>query len=256
MWKELSFLGLAALLFLERRRPLRRAVESETVRLVRNLGVAAGAAAVVGLVEDPLAERLAAAARRLRFGLLQWLRLPPFAETLAGVLLLDYTLYHWHRLNHLFPMLWRFHAVHHRDRDLDASTAVRFHFGEMLLSVPYRLAQIALLGVSPGTVRLWKRLLFASVLFHHSNLRLPLAAERQLAAVIVTPRMHGIHHSEVEAERNSNWSSLVSWWDFAHRTFRGDVAQNEIVIGIGEPDAEALRLFELPFRRRSGSARS
>jgi sterol desaturase/sphingolipid hydroxylase (fatty acid hydroxylase superfamily) len=148
------------------------------------------------------------------------------------------------------PLLWRFHAVHHLDRDLDASTAIRFHFGEMLLSVPYRLAQVALLGISPTTLRLWKRLLFASVVFHHSNLRLPLAAERRLATVIVTPRMHGIHHSEVEAERNSNWSSLISWWDFAHRTFRADIPQNEITIGIGEPDTGLLALLEFPFRGR------
>ena len=109
---------------------------------------------------------------------------------------MDYTLYVWHILTHRVPLLWRFHAVHHVDLDLDASTALRFHFGELAVSVPYRAAQIALLGVDAEALSYWQMFLSLSVLFHHSNVRLPREFESVLSWFVVTPRMHGIHHSK------------------------------------------------------------
>src|SRR3546814_2584537 len=105
-----------------------------------------------------------------------------------------YTLYVWHLLLHRVPLLWRCHVAHHVDLDLDASTALRFHFAELALSVPWRAAQIVLIGVSPRALSVWQTALLLSVLFHHSNARLPPAMERRLNRLIVTPRMHGIHH--------------------------------------------------------------
>ena len=113
------------------------------------------------------------------------------------MLLMDYTLYVWHVLTHRVPALWRFHAVHHIDLDLDASTAVRFHFGELTLSTPWRVAQVVVIGTSPLALSIWQTGLLMSILFHHSNVELPLAIERRLGRVFVTPRMHGIHHSQV-----------------------------------------------------------
>lgn len=85
--------------------------------------------------------------------------------------------------------------MYHVDLDLDASTALRFHFGEILLSIPYRIAQILPIGVDPDTLSIWQRFVLLSIVFHHSNLRLSRAIEDRLAHVIVTLRMHGIHHS-------------------------------------------------------------
>ena len=115
--------------------------------------------------------------------------LPAHVAT-APVIMMDYTLYCWHVLIHRVPALWRFHAVHHVDLDMDASTALRFHFGEMAMSVPYRAAQVAMIGVSPRALSIWQALLFLSVMFHHSNVRLPRSFERWLVRFIVTPRMH------------------------------------------------------------------
>jgi sterol desaturase/sphingolipid hydroxylase (fatty acid hydroxylase superfamily) len=149
------------------------------------------------------------------------------------------------------PLLWRFHAVHHTDRDLDASTAVRFHFGELTLSVPWRAAQVALIGVSPSDLRLWQRALLVSILFHHSNLRLPDGAERALRAVVMTPRLHGIHHADEEATRDANWSSGLTLWDWLHGTLVTDVPQEAIRIGIAgyqHPDDVTLpRILAMPF---------
>lgn len=224
--------AVGLLLALERQRPLRRRVEPQWRHDVRNGIFAAGAALTVRLAEKPLVEALAQRAERRRLGLVPRLRLPRAVATVLTLLLLDYTLYVWHVGTHRVPLLWRFHRVHHVDLDLTASTALRFHFIEMLLSVPWRLAQVALIGVPPRVLKTWQSLTLASILFHHSNLRLPWRLERQLARLVVTPRMHGIHHSVAEDQTNSNWSSGLTVWDWLHGTLRLDVPQQEIVVGV------------------------
>ena len=241
------------LLLLERLLPLRPRTESTPPRVARNLALGGVSAALVTLLQ-PLA--LAPVARLVeagRLGLLSLLPLPHWASVAAAVVLLDYTLWHWHRWNHRLRWLWRFHLVHHADRDLDTSTSLRFHFGEMALSIPYRAAQMALIGAGREALALWTGLLLVAIAFHHSNLRLPAALDRSLARVLVTPRMHGIHHSERREEMDSNFSSLLSVWDALHRTLRLDVPQERIAIGVpGYRDRGELGLLAqltLPFRR-------
>jgi sterol desaturase/sphingolipid hydroxylase (fatty acid hydroxylase superfamily) len=164
--------------------------------------------------------------------------------------LLDYTLYLWHYLTHRIPFLWRFHLAHHVDLDLDASTALRFHFVEMMLSVPWRAGQVRLLGISPLGLALWQTVTLLAIMFHHSNVRLPIDFERRLSRLLVTPRMHGIHHSIVKDETGSNWGTICSWPDFLHRTIRLNVPQQEITIGVSayqEPSELTIgRILELP----------
>ncbi|HEX3071468.1 MAG TPA: sterol desaturase family protein, partial [Thermoanaerobaculia bacterium] len=159
---------------------------------------------------------------------------------------------HW--ASHRVPFFWRFHLVHHVDRDLDSSTALRFHFGELALSIPVRAAQMVIIGVDPQALWLWQTILFGSLLFHHANLRLPLRVERVLVRLIVTPRMHGIHHSDSLNETNSNWSSLISWWDYLHRTILLSVPQKRITIGVPAyseaSDVTIGRMLVLPFIRQ------
>jgi sterol desaturase/sphingolipid hydroxylase (fatty acid hydroxylase superfamily) len=192
-------------------------------------------------------------AGRRRLGLLRWLPLPKALRVVAGFLLLDYTLFLWHRFNHRSPFLWRFHAVHHGDRDLDSSTGLRFHFGELALASAFRAAQVLLLGVDRRTAAIYHRALLFSVLFHHSNLELPDDLEARLQSAIVTPRMHGIHHATNGDWMNTNYSSLLSVWDRLHRSLRVDVPQRAITIGVAElqhPDAVTLeRSLALPFRQ-------
>jgi sterol desaturase/sphingolipid hydroxylase (fatty acid hydroxylase superfamily) len=163
-------------------------------------------------------------------------------------------------LNHVAPPLWRFHLVHHVDRGLDASTAFRFHFGEMALASFFRAAQIRLLGVDPVALAWWQRMLLVSILFHHSNLRLPDDLDRRLVRVFVTPHMHGIHHSEIEEQTNSNWASLFTCWDMLHRTFLYEVPDKAITIGApapgwkGRSDLSLGKLLALPFTSRPAEA--
>ena len=202
--------------------------------------------------EMPLALTLSQIIQRRGWGLEPFLSLPPPVNIVIGVLLLDYTLYWWHYLTHRVPVLWRFHQVHHLDLDMDATTALRFHFGEITISLAFRALQIIVIGPSALTVSIWQVFLFLCILFHHSNVRLPLSFERLLVRLIVTPRMHGIHHSIAPNEVNSNWSSGLTIWDWLHSTLRTETPQSALTLGVpgflaGETTAlEALRLpFEV-----------
>jgi sterol desaturase/sphingolipid hydroxylase (fatty acid hydroxylase superfamily) len=233
-WLGAALVGgtFVALFLLELRWPLRRPVESKLRRNARNLAVAGLAAAAVQLIERPVVVPLARLVEERRWGLLKRFHLPVWTEILLGGVLLDYTLYLWHVLAHKVPLLWRFHQVHHVDLDLDASTALRFHFGELAFSVLSRTAQVLGIGICPMTLSAWQTTLLVEIMFHHSNVELPNGLERWLSRLIVTPRMHGIHHSIIETETNSNWSSGLTLWDWLHGTLRLNVPQGEIRIGV------------------------
>jgi len=236
--RVLSVGTFAVLYIFERRRPLRPQLEQKEIQTARNLTVAALAGLAFNLFEKPIAEKLTRYVEEKHFGLLKIFRLPKFFETILAVVLLDYTLYLWHFLTHKIPFLWRFHRIHHADLDLTASTAIRFHFGEITISVLFRAGQVLFIGVSPKALNVWQSLLFLSILFHHSNLRLSKQFEEKLQKIIVTPHLHGIHHSVQEDEMDSNWSSGLTVWDFLHKTFRNDVPQEKITIGIENLDEE------------------
>jgi sterol desaturase/sphingolipid hydroxylase (fatty acid hydroxylase superfamily) len=252
----LAVLAVGALLWAERRRALRQSPadvrEHEGERVVTNLVMAGLTAAVTHLAMQPVVAPLAERARQRGTGLVQRLPVSELARDAAAVLLLDYTLYLWHVVEHRIPWLYRFHQVHHADLALDSTTALRFHFGEFVASVPWRAAQVVVIGASPRALRVWQRLTMYSVLFHHSNVRLPLQVERALARFVMTPRLHGIHHSVAMEEQDSNWSSGLTLWDRIHGTYRANVLQQEIEIGVAayrEPSQVALApSLAMPFR--------
>jgi sterol desaturase/sphingolipid hydroxylase (fatty acid hydroxylase superfamily) len=240
--------GVAILFIMETRHELRRRKHSRWERLKTNGVVALSAAAGLRLVLLPGIVMAAQLVKIRKRGLLRLLALPRAARNLLAFLLLDYSNYRWHRLNHEWPLLWRFHQVHHADLDLDLSTALRFHVGEVMASALYRGAWVVALGASPRTVLLYEFFFEAANNFHHSNLNLPGSADRHLANFIVTPRMHGIHHSIVRSETDSNYSILFNFWDRLHSTLRLDVPQHQINIGVPyiREHLPASSLFTLP----------
>jgi len=254
IWVAPAVIAGAFLLFFlsEALSPLRRQRESKLRRVGRNLAMAGLGLATIELLQIPILLPISKWVMTRRIGLVHWLRLEGFPATIAVILLLDYTLWFWHRANHRVPFFWRFHSVHHLDLDMDASTALRFHFGELGFSVGIRALQIIAIGAPPLPVAVYQLLLFAAILFHHSNTRLPVAVERVLVRLIVTPRMHGIHHSDYRNETDSNWASLLSAWDYLHGTIRLDVPQQDIEIGVAayqDPSGVRLgKILALPFR--------
>ncbi len=232
--------ALVALLVAERKRPLRYANRPALRRNLRNAALGASCAAVVAAVEEPLAQRVARRNLARGSGIAQ--HLPPSLRLLGGIIAMDYGFYWWHVATHRVPLLWRFHRVHHVDPDMDVSTAVRFHAADMLVSLPWRLVQVRLAGVSPKALRWWRRFFNASIAFHHSNLRLPGNTDALLARVLTTPGMHGIHHSRIEAEQDSNYTSGLAFWDRLHGTFIAGPGTN----AVGVDDANAEQDTKLP----------
>ena len=249
---SLVFGFFVLLIWQERRRPLRKRVEPDFKHSVRNLIIAFIGVLAMLLFEAPLIQPLARLVEARHWGLLGLVDLPVWLEAAIALVLMDYTFYLWHLLMHRVPLLWRFHAVHHVDLDLDVTTALRFHFGELLVSIPWRAAQVLVIGLNPLTFAIWQLFFALCVMFHHANLRLPLPWERRINRILVTPRMHGIHHSNVQEETDSNWSSGLTIWDWVHGTLRLNVPQKEIVIGVtayNTSDTIGLpAVLALPFR--------
>ncbi len=192
-----------ALLWLQWRFPLRRQHFSVLHRLVRNFVLSIPGFAIIRLAMLPIPLAIAMWAQDRHIGLLNWVALPTCAAGIATFLLMDYAYWWWHWANHMVPLFWRFHNVHHTDLDLDVST---------------------------------------------------IQLERVLNLIIVTPRMHGIHHSIVQRETNSNWGTIFCWWDKLHCTLRRDVPQDAVIIGVAayreEKELTLGKLFALPFREQ------
>lgn len=239
------------LLWLEYRRPLRRPVEPKLRRSARNLSFAVLSGVALQVTERPLIAALVSTVERRRWGLLKQCSMPRWLEVPLAVALMDYTLYLWHVLMHRSYWLWRLHLPHHVDLDLDASTALRFHFSELVVSIAWRAGQVALIGVSPRAYSAWQKLLMFSILFHHSNVELPIELERWLSRIIVTPRLHGIHHSTIRDETDSNWSSGLTLWDWLHGTLKLNVPQQAITIGVPayrqSRDVSLPKIILMPF---------
>ena len=183
-------------------------------------------------------------------GLLRVLPLPPLVAGVLAFVAFDFWMYCWHRLNHQWTGLWRIHRVHHTDPALNLSSAFRFHPVELTLSTFLNVVVLLLLGISLAQF-LWYKVIFnAVVLFHHSNVRLPLSVDQVLRRVIVTPQMHRVHHSDVPEETNSNYGSVFSAWDRLWGSMR-DKNSARIRYGLDrfmeEPWQSVTGLLRLPF---------
>jgi sterol desaturase/sphingolipid hydroxylase (fatty acid hydroxylase superfamily) len=236
--------ALALLLVAERLLPVAKAIGGVR-RVVKNFSLAGVNAVLSWAVVVPLSAL--AASYALDWRPEWWSGLPGL---LLDLLILDCWIYWWHRANHEWPFLWRFHEVHHLDEFLDASSALRFHFGEVLLSSLVRAGVILLLGVPLLSVVVFETLLALSAMFHHSNLRLPPRLERALSYVIVTPSIHWVHHHAIRRDTDSNYAALLSVWDPLFRSRSATLRTPDMPIGTeGRKDRPLGGLLARPLER-------
>jgi sterol desaturase/sphingolipid hydroxylase (fatty acid hydroxylase superfamily) len=243
-WKSAIIGGaFVVLLGLERLFPVARWVGG-VARLARNAGLAVVNFVASPLIVIPLTAYAASHALPWRP---EWWQ--GGGGVLLDILLLDAWIYAWHRINHVIPLLWRFHEVHHLDETLDTTSALRFHFGEVLLSALVRAAVIFVLAVPLVSVVVFEVLVLLAALFHHSNLRLPGWLERPLSFIIVTPSIHWVHHHALRSDTDSNYATLLSVWDRVFVSRSPTVRQPDMKIGV-ERRAERgfLALLIKPFR--------
>ncbi len=216
---------------------------------IDNLGIAAISAAV-GAAAAPLLVLSVELAAANGIGLCPALGLGWPACAALTFVLFDLWMYAWHRANHRIPVLWRLHRVHHTDPAMDCTTALRFHPGEILLSTLANCLVLAALGMSLGMLVLYKSIMVLVILFHHSNLAVPVGLDARLRRVLVPPSMHRVHHSAIRAETDSNYGTVFSFWDrlFGSYRLRHDPDQIRFGIGIyGDPAWQRpLRLLQLP----------
>ena len=245
LWLRLgAFLGVfAALAVWERLAPARASRLSRRQRWAANLGLAAVSTLVVRFLVPASAIAVALLAEQEGWGLLNRVGAPAWLAVAAGMVLLDLAVYLQHVLFHSVPLLSRLHAVHHADPDFDLTTGIRFHPLEILLSAFVKLAVVAALGVPVAAVLAFEVLLNATAMFNHANVSLPAWLEPWVRRVLVTPDMHRVHHSVLEAERNSNYGFCLSLWDRLLGTYT-PAPRGELDLGLADwRDKDTIATF-------------
>lgn len=215
------FFGIFALMAVwEVLAPRRALTQSRAVRWGSNLGLVVLNSVVLRLLFPAAAVGMAVFAAEQGWGVFNYLEAPFWLAVLASVVVLDFFIWLQHVMVHAVPALWRLHRVHHADLDFDVTTGARFHPLEILLSMGIKFAVIAVLGPPVLAVVIFEVVLNATSMFNHSNVRLPLAADRVLRRFVVTPDMHRVHHSVEDDETNSNFGFNLSVWDRLFGTYR------------------------------------
>lgn len=235
--------------------PRRARVQNRGVRWVTNAIMVVLGTLALRLLFPIVAVGTALWASGSGWGLFNLTAFPLWLEIILAVILLDLAIYAQHVASHHIPIIWRFHKVHHTDRDLDASSALRFHPVEIAASMLYKMGIVLLLGPAAIAVIIFEIMLSAGAVFNHANVRLPLSLDQTLRRVIVTPDYHRVHHSTAEQETNSNYGFFLSVWDYVFGTYRAQPAlgQEGMYVGLSEYQNDSpshIRFaLTLPFKR-------
>jgi sterol desaturase/sphingolipid hydroxylase (fatty acid hydroxylase superfamily) len=239
--------------------PRRDRVQTRRERWTINIGI---------LVFDIIAQRLTVGAAAFAtavyaesqgWGLFNYLSWPFWLEAVLAFLILDFAIYLQHVMSHALPAFWRLHQVHHADLDVDLTTGTRFHPIEIIISMIYKAALVAALGVNPWVVIVFEAVLNASAVYTHGNIRIPEKVDHVLRWLFCTPDMHRVHHSVIPEETNSNFGFFLSVWDRLCGTMRHAPAKGQLGVEIGLEEYRDPRqlgfvsLLLMPFRRIGGT---
>jgi sterol desaturase/sphingolipid hydroxylase (fatty acid hydroxylase superfamily) len=246
--------------------PKRALGVSKGRRWVTNLGISATGTVLLRLMAMlavPVAAIAAAFyAQAHQIGLLNNVSWPAWLKIVVALLVLDLAIWAQHLVSHKVPMFWRLHQVHHADRDIDVTTAVRFHPVEIALSMLWKIVVVVPLGASPLAVFLFEVILNACAMFNHANVALPARLDCLLRLFVVTPDMHRVHHSVIRREHDSNYGFNLSLWDLLFRTYTAqpEAGHQGMTIGLTPYQSEAPTRFGwslwLPFGQQASGARN
>ncbi len=229
-----AFLGvLVAMMVWELAAPRRRREIPRLIRWTNNLALVVLDTAVLRLSFPILAVGLAGMAEAKGWGLFNVIEAPRWVAVVGAILILDLAIYLQHVMFHAVPGLWRLHRMHHADLDFDATTGLRFHPVEILLSMAIKLAVVGAIGAPAIAVLVFEVILNAASLFNHSNITLRPGLDRVLRLVLVTPDMHRVHHSVDPRETNSNFGFSVPWWDRLLGTYVAQPAKGHEGMEVG-----------------------
>lgn len=253
---SLFFTILLVMLVLESCFPARKSKLTKRVRWLGNFSLLIISSVVARLLVPIGVTGIALYATSQDIGIFNNVNLPTWLVITLSVLLLDLMIYWQHRVFHLVPMLWRFHKVHHADSHIDASTGLRFHPIEIVLSILLKGLAVLILGVPAIAVIIFEVALNGFALFNHANIRLPRWLEYPLRSVLITQVLHRIHHSQVVEETNSNYGFSVSWWDRLFGSYKSQAQKPDDALDIGlksypanNKAAGLLSLLKMPFNK-------
>jgi sterol desaturase/sphingolipid hydroxylase (fatty acid hydroxylase superfamily) len=167
-----------------------------------------------------------------------------WASFAAAFLLLDFLNYATHRCQHALPLLWRLHALHHSDPDVDVTTSVRHHPIEYLIAGGFYWLAVLAFDLPLTVVTVHGLTVFATAAITHGNTKFPEWLERLLQPVVITTDLHRVHHSVSPDQANANFGAVLSVWDRLFGTYvRLSRAQHEaIVFGVAElPPGDCLK---------------
>jgi len=134
-----------------------------------------------------------------------WLRL------LVAVLLVDFLYWIQHYCNHKVPLLWRFHVLHHSQKEINFFTDFRYHVVEYLVRYTFLIIPFLILKLDPPVIVAYVIFSKCYSHFYHGNIRTNLGLLRY---VLVTPQSHRVHHSLKPEHRDQNFGAIFSIWDF------------------------------------------
>jgi sterol desaturase/sphingolipid hydroxylase (fatty acid hydroxylase superfamily) len=224
-------------------------------RWVTNISIVVVSSIILRVIFPAAAVGVALWANHVGFGLFNLIELSPILTGIFCFIILDFAVWLEHVMSHKWQWLWRIHRVHHSDTGFDVTTALRFHPLEILVSMVWKGAVVALLGAPVLTVLVFEIVLNGSAMFSHANVKLPLGVDRFIRLAIVTPDMHRIHHSQDIDETNSNYGFNLSIWDrlFGTYTAEPQTGMNRLKIGLTEFDQNSASklgwAIKLPFSR-------
>lgn len=224
-------------------------------RWVANVGLVVVSSILLRIVFPAAAVGAAVFAETRGLGLLPWLGVTPIVAGLIAFVLLDFLVWAQHVAFHKVPLLWRLHRVHHVDTGIDVTTGLRFHPGEILVSMLIKAAAVIALGAPPLAVLVFEIVLNAGSMFTHANIALPRPLDAVLRRLIVTPDMHRVHHSSDRGETDSNYGFNLALWDQLFGTYVAQPARGHdgMEIGLETPRGRQTSglgwLLAFPFRR-------
>jgi sterol desaturase/sphingolipid hydroxylase (fatty acid hydroxylase superfamily) len=229
-----AFLGvLVTMAVWEVAAPRRRREIPRVIRWTNNVALVVLDTVILRLTFPIVAVGLAVMAEERGWGLFNNIEAPSWVAIVVSMLLLDLSIYLQHVMFHAVPALWRLHRMHHADLDFDATTGLRFHPLEILISMGIKLAVVAALGPPAIAVLLFEVILNATALFNHANIELPRPVDKVLRLFVVTPDMHRVHHSTEPRETNSNYGFNIPWWDRLLGTYVAQPAKGHKAMEIG-----------------------
>lgn len=249
----LAMLGVLALL--EILRPRRHLQYSKRSRWLNNFGISLLNSLSVAILIPITGVAVALLVKENTWGLFNIIQASQWVSLLVYLLIFDLTIYWQHRLFHRFKFLWRLHRMHHTDLDYDVTTGIRFHPFSILISTLIKLCLIIVMGPPAIAVLISEVLLNATSMFNHSNIKLSKRFDGTLRYLLVTPDMHRVHHSEVDAEHHKNFGFNFPWWDRVFGSYQAQpsMGHEEMNIGIkGYGESQSIGLPALlmqPFRK-------